>query len=486
VWRRDTLLRVASLLRAMAGLAAFSLLTRFLIIFSVAHAADITVVQLERHDQADNGYRADLGDYSPGSNLSDDTEILCNLRLTGDIEAGDYDKLVALLPASSPDWGGRLCLSSRGGNYAEALRIAELLIDRGVGTAVEANAICYSSCAIIFMSGSGFGFYKLNMFLHVKAKLGFHAPYIGDVPQAAYDNKTVENTFSAAVSAIRKLMKLDPTRFSASFLTQMLEKGPEETFDIDTVGKVVEHRISLYGARAPNKLAARNFCFACFYDLGATSQCELETSSQTVPGGIQYTVDTFRGGECVAEARMQGARVTGWRLVKFSYDTSPMLPYWFLYAENTPIARLAPPSRQEPKPSPSVQPPRTNAFGQSDEPRGTANDRIAWFVEREYLRDLEQYASQVDYYDKGIVGQDFIARDKSDYARKWPSRDYRMIPGSLRISAHGPKKYAAEFSFTYIVANGSKRKSGRGATRIVIQERDGRFLILGVKEALQR
>ena len=451
-----------------------------------AKAAEISIVQLRKVDGANNGYRSDLQDYSPGSNLSDDTQILCNIRLSGDIRAGDRDKLAAILTSAPQDESVRLCLNSRGGDYAEALGIAEMLLDRSVGTAVEANSVCYSSCAIMFMSGTAnAGFYKLNMFLHVTGKLGFHAPYIGEMPEGAYDAKTIQNTFTSAVAAISKLMKLDTNRFSALFLTNMLEKGPTETFDIDTVGKVVENRISLYGGTAPSRPTAKNFCYACFYDLDATSECQMDATSKEIPGGIQYIVDTFRGGECVVEARTQNSRVTGWRLGKYT-DVAATLPYWYLYSANTPISRLALATRQNGATALSVQPPKATYPSYPNEPITSLNDRIARFIEDEYLRDIEHFAPQVDYYDKGVVGYDFIAKDRATYARKWPQRQYQMIPGSLRVSSRSPNEYSVTFEFTFLVANGSKRKSGRGATQVILQESNGLFLVVGVKEVVRK
>jgi hypothetical protein len=118
--------------------------------------------------------------------------------------------------------------------------------------------------------------------------------------------------------------------------------------------------------------------------------------------------------------------------------------------------------------------------------RGSIDARIADFIEWEFLRDKEQFADVVDYYDKGSVDRAFIAQDKADYAIRWPVREYRLIPGTLSTVGRGPNTFAATFAYTFTLANGTKRKSGRGRTQVVLHDERGTFWVVAVREAIQQ
>ena len=49
-------------------------------------------------------------------------------------------------------------------------------------------------------------------------------------------------------------------RFPPELLAEMLEKGPNQVFSIDTVGKAIRFRVHLYGARANPTIDKRAFC----------------------------------------------------------------------------------------------------------------------------------------------------------------------------------------------------------------------------------
>jgi hypothetical protein len=42
-----------------------------------------------------------------------------------------------------------------------------------------------------------------------------------------------------------------------------------------------------------------------------------------------------------------------------------------------------------------------------------------------------RYAASVLYFNKGYLGPDMIIKDKTDYIRKWPTRSYKILPGSV-------------------------------------------------------
>lgn len=116
----------------------------------------------------------------------------------------------------------------------------------------------------------------------------------------------------------------------------------------------------------------------------------------------------------------------------------------------------------------------------------TMHDRITRFVEFEYLQDKEHFAERVDYYDKGIVALQYILDDRRKYAAKWPSRQYKLIPGSLSIARKGANEHIVTFRLSYTVANGATRRDGQASTQILLRESGSSFLVAAVKEIASR
>lgn len=110
--------------------------------------------------------------------------------------------------------------------------------------------------------------------------------------------------------------------------------------------------------------------------------------------------------------------------------------------------------------------------------------KLTDYVEWTYLRDREQYADAVEYYDKGVVNRDFVAKDKAVYAARWPVRRYILIPGSV-YARHANGESVVTFSYTYVVSNGSKRVDGNGRVQIRLKLNEDQYLVTGAKEIAQ-
>ncbi len=83
----------------------------------------------------------------------------CTVKLTGEIVDGDLATLKAAFARGgngSDTLAGYLCLNSPGGSYQEGLRIADWMLSQAISTVVQAKDICFSACAIIFMTGGSF------------------------------------------------------------------------------------------------------------------------------------------------------------------------------------------------------------------------------------------------------------------------------------------------------------------------------------------
>lgn len=165
-----------------------------------------------------------------------------------------------------------LSLDSPGGSYEEGLLIAKFVHENRIPTTISDGAACFSACAIIFMAGlvDEDGDIHLDRRLNIHGHLGFHAPY---VPSGAgqLDSATLANAYQAGIVAIGRL--LDTTRrsrlrdknavFPLPLLAEMLKRGPDESFDVDTVKKALEFGIDLTGIPKQKSLTKEMVCNIC-------------------------------------------------------------------------------------------------------------------------------------------------------------------------------------------------------------------------------
>jgi hypothetical protein len=112
--------------------------------------------------------------------------------------------------------------------------------------------------------------------------------------------------------------------------------------------------------------------------------------------------------------------------------------------------------------------------------------RLTEYVQDIFLKDQESYAAQVDYYDQGIVNRNAVLQGKAAYARRWPQRAYDLVPGSLIIMSQSEARVTLSFSYKFKVANGTRIRSGLGATTLQLQTTGGQIEVVGVKERVQR
>jgi len=326
-------------------------------------AANIRISETGRVDGLHNG-SIDV-DTALTSNMTDERAIVCNFYFEGVVSAGDRNKLLSIMQVwrrahklESP----RICLNSPGGSYDEGLAIAELLMGELIGTAVEADAVCASACALIFMAGSAPWKGQLNRFLHVSGLVAFHAPYLdpskmAGQPLSAAD---VAPSFERGLRAVNRLIKLGQGRvahfFDNELLSEMLDRGPNEIFAIDTVIKAIRYRVALYGARAPriSPETLVNACINYFYGgrLQLTPQELSEVKATKMKRFLQGLRAEFdvapRGGSCTIDLVTNGDAVIRWVFHRsypgnegFDGPTSITLAYWYLYPPATPIATMS-------------------------------------------------------------------------------------------------------------------------------------------------
>ncbi|MGQ0672591.1 MAG: hypothetical protein ACT4N2_06885 [Hyphomicrobium sp.] len=469
-----------------------------------AKAAEIIPIQTEIYDNLSN-LSIDV-DSGLGFNLKADGEVRCNYLLNGPIERGDLDRLKAAIKPYAErgiDNIPRLCLNSPGGIYIEGLAISRYLMDENIGTSVPASAICYSACALIFMGGTYPWKGEINRFLHVAGDVGFHAPYVKGLPDEQYNNEAMAEAYKEGVQAIRNLVDLgvgnQVRRFPPELLAELLAKGKDEVYSIDTVGKAIRLRVHIYGAIADPPIDKAAFCNVCInmnYDAmesygrgGANDLCTNDTSEHDVksyPGGKRWISDLApRGGTCAIDIEMKGGKPSQWMFVDSDADWKDglELAYWYLYSSNTPLKSLS-----DGKNDPAI----TRADGSVPEIKGGGGQGadiatvLIDFIKAGYLGHGMRnhvtpetvFAAEVDYYDKGRLTRAAVAAEHQSYYAKWPERSYEMIADSLSLNATSDTSVEASFRYAYHVANGSKSLIGLGVTYLTIELRDGKFQIV--------
>ena len=195
----------------------------------------------------------------------------CRATFSGPVEPGDLaqiETMADLFDAYNIEGDRlRLCLDSPGGNFEEGLRIATLLRERYIGTAVAAGARCESACAIAFMGGtlmteSDIGDLP-DRVLHPRGRLGFHAPSLV-IPQARYSQANVTNAYDSALKTIGDLLAMgDALWFNRSLGVEMVRTPASAMRYIETVGEASRWGIAVAPVIEPKTLSIRSLARAC-------------------------------------------------------------------------------------------------------------------------------------------------------------------------------------------------------------------------------
>lgn len=222
----------------------------------------------------------------------------CSFSLQGPIADGDFAALREILNRRRPiepldERAGGLCLNSPGGSYVEALKISELLYERGIATVVEDGSECYSACATIFMAGTAPDHLLPLRKLSAGGILGFHAPYFS-MPERQYSKQQVEEVAQSMRRAVLTLMELASfhTRVAGgdflkkSLIQGLLAKGPDEALFVSNVFDAARWGIDIFDAkgqfdiRSDNKQAISNICKNFHY----------ANMDQSIPPATQFVI----------------------------------------------------------------------------------------------------------------------------------------------------------------------------------------------------
>lgn len=191
----------------------------------------------------------------------------CTLTIDGIIKKGDAEKISIVLlknkatfeKQSKPlDFRGKdqiACLSGSGGDFTEALKIADLFILHHIVTSVPSDKSCLSACAIAFLGGRDccveFGFPMAKRHLSPNSRLGLSAPTLL-IDAQNFTEQDVERAFNEALDVLTDL-QIRATKLMVSDVlinTILLHNGgdhyliePDSNFRhnyVDEAGKVYQ------------------------------------------------------------------------------------------------------------------------------------------------------------------------------------------------------------------------------------------------------
>jgi len=212
----------------------------------------------------------------------------CIATLDGPIESGDADKLRTTIDtlakrvhaAYLEDHGlrpedtaersfgfARLCLNSPGGSLQDALKMADMLYEARLGTAIAREGSCQSACAFVFIGGTSdfaAGYYaRPNRLLHAAGKLGFHAPALV-VPEGNYTKQQVQRAYDIAIKGLGAISQRKHDWILPDGILDIVLNTPSSQMHfVDTTFEAGRLGVTIVGTYLPDemtKLAAANAC----------------------------------------------------------------------------------------------------------------------------------------------------------------------------------------------------------------------------------
>ncbi|MDZ7663597.1 hypothetical protein [Thiohalophilus sp.] len=149
-----------------------------------------------------------------------DSEAL-EIEMQGNISAGDYDRFMSLVRNSPATFvkAGTIVLNSKGGSVSEALRIARVVNKASLITMVDKDAVCASSCFLIFVAGS---------IRYGSGDILIHRPY---PEKKAYENNIFSDISKSHQSAIENVREyLINNSVPTKIIDKMISKSSVDSY----------------------------------------------------------------------------------------------------------------------------------------------------------------------------------------------------------------------------------------------------------------
>jgi len=109
------------------------------------------------------------------------------------------------------------------------------------------------------------------------------------------------------------------------------------------------------------------------------------------------------------------------------------------------------------------------------------NDYFDALDNRNLEKVLSFYAKSIDYYEAGIVDLDFIKKDKTNYFRRWPVSETKIID-KPKIEMQGNSIIIVNFNTDWMVQNNEKSVHGTASNTWIFQATEGGLKIIDEKQ----
>lgn len=94
--------------------------------------------------------------------------------------------------------------------------------------------------------------------------------------------------------------------------------------------------------------------------------------------------------------------------------------------------------------------------------------------------EMAFYGDRVNYFDHGVVGRDFIARDVNRYYRRWPQRDYELLDFELGKATEN--EVEVKFRIAFKVKSPEHSAAGRTVNLFKIRQAGDDLRFVSLKE----
>lgn len=185
-----------------------------------------------------------------------------SMTLTGPIEMGDAEKVRAALNSGEAhlqtDATGhaQVTLDSQGGSFEEAIRLMDLFREVGISTRIEADAECFSACAIAFMGGHHVNKASIlwpHRTVDPGGSLGFHAPSLENVGEGMVPVEVLSISYEVALEAIAAIIeRKEEFQIADSLIEIILGTPPSGMYIVETIDDFKRWRIGTNVEETPN------------------------------------------------------------------------------------------------------------------------------------------------------------------------------------------------------------------------------------------
>jgi hypothetical protein len=89
------------------------------------------------------------------------------------------------------------------------------------------------------------------------------------------------------------------------------------------------------------------------------------------------------------------------------------------------------------------------------------------------------YGDRVNYsYKKGISTRQEVLMDMEKNIRRWPNRQYQIVPGGTTTSQKSANEFQLKFSLTYQYTSSNNRASGKTDITVSVVKQDGAWRVI--------